>query len=538
MRLHSLAVLASIPLACAALWLTVAVADAQQVNVPGVPAPHAPAVVSQAVQVAKPTISQVAKPAVTEPPMPAASQAPKPVVSPVAKPVVSQVAKPVVRQVAKPAVSQAPMPAASQAAKPATSQIATTTAEHPAAQAATQAALPAVTQAAQTGRSAASASAQVSTSAASSAQHAVSRPPVSTAQQAAATVTNPLTSLSSAVAAPAEPQAPESVAEPVESVTELAVEPVESVTELAVEPVQSVTELAVEPVGSVTELAVTPVESVTELAIEPVLSVADSIVATVTPVEGLSGQPTDYPVLAPLPLVRLVESPPAANVAPGSAAGQTLVPASDEAIFAEVDVANVDATTGPMLDAVERSAIHASPRRELRPADNRLADQAPEQRPDSSPIVDLTAEPMAPAEFDTLLSHPEQWTRLFATQSLVLDQPIAAPSRFRVNPTRSDATLPRSAAPLAANIERARLKPAQGTPSPFDPAQPLSPLMDGATPAPATAPGGISQSGGGAQGGASPLLATLSLTTAWRPMWRLGDVRPTGIVLPSLAPPG
>src|SRR6266851_10526950 len=77
MRPHWPASVASIPLACAALWLTTAAADAQQVTPPGLPAAHPPAAVSQVVQATKPAVSQAAKAAPTQAGTSAASQTAK-----------------------------------------------------------------------------------------------------------------------------------------------------------------------------------------------------------------------------------------------------------------------------------------------------------------------------------------------------------------------------------------------------------------------------------------------------------------------------
>src|SRR5690348_1481947 len=67
MRLDSPAVLVAVPLACVALWLSAAVADAQQVNVPGTSPPHVPSPVSQVVQAAKPAVAQAVSSTTSQP---------------------------------------------------------------------------------------------------------------------------------------------------------------------------------------------------------------------------------------------------------------------------------------------------------------------------------------------------------------------------------------------------------------------------------------------------------------------------------------
>ena len=64
---------------------------------------------------------------------------------------------------------------------------------------------------------------------------------------------------------------------------------------------------------------------------------------------------------------------------------------------------------------------------------------------------------------------------------------------------------------------------------------PLAPLRVGEDPIlPATAPASIAFS----SAGTTPLLAALNLLASWSALWLLALVRPPGICLPSLAPPG
>jgi hypothetical protein len=76
------------------------------------------------------------------------------------------------------------------------------------------------------------------------------------------------------------------------------------------------------------------------------------------------------------------------------------------------------------------------------------------------------------------------------------------------------------------------------SPSRPTPDAPSAPTPIASDTAAGGAPGGTLASTGGPPGAASPLFASLSLVAVWRAFWLAASTRPTGIVLPSLAPPG
>jgi len=63
-------------------------------------------------------------------------------------------------------------------------------------------------------------------------------------------------------------------------------------------------------------------------------------------------------------------------------------------------------------------------------------------------------------------------------------------------------------------------------------------LRVGGSSLPVTLPASIGFSSAGLSGSTPLVVGALSLVSSWRALWLLAMVRPVGICLPSLAPPG
>jgi hypothetical protein len=139
----------------------------------------------------------------------------------------------------------------------------------------------------------------------------------------------------------------------------------------------------------------------------------------------------------------------------------------------------------------------------------------------------------------------QPWNALLAAQSLGIDDgesvagvthehDAAWPGSF--TPLRYRAAQDAFGSSIAVRIE------APTQPLPMSPGAPLTliPGISGISPPPSPGPtsGSVSTSTNGPPGAAAPLLAGLALLQAWRSLWRSAALRPDGIVLPSLAPPG
>jgi hypothetical protein len=139
----------------------------------------------------------------------------------------------------------------------------------------------------------------------------------------------------------------------------------------------------------------------------------------------------------------------------------------------------------------------------------------------------------------------QPWNALLAAQSLGIDdgesvagvtheRDAAWPGSFMT--LRYRAAQDAFGSSIAVRIE------APTQPLPMSPGAPLTliPGISGISPPPSPGPtsGSVSTSTNGPPGAAAPLLAGLALLQAWRSLWRSAALRPDGIVLPSLAPPG
>jgi hypothetical protein len=297
------------------------------------------------------------------------------------------------------------------------------------------------------------------------------------------------------------------------------------------------------------------VDSTTQRLVEHVLSVAERIVGLAQPIDGavapveravtglitLPSAPPEGPTVAPFvqpePVVRSTQRLTHYPATGDRAVHKRPIGAHEQSLRSEADADRA-------LDSTQPSAHMDASRQphqfQIGSASWRLADGSPERRhPSGASSLQIT-EVVTPAGFDQQPTHLSEWTRFLAAHSLLLDDALDDPIGFQHgNPADSVTPAHHSSAHRAATtIESMWATAAARAPLPFNRAEPFSHLPIGATPAPATASGSISLSGGGSQGGAPPMLADLSLAATWRPLWRQARLRPTGIVLPSLAPPG
>jgi hypothetical protein len=559
MPLHSPASFASIPLACAALWLTSAVANAQQVNQPGLPAAHAPAAVSQVAQPAKPAVSQVAKAASTQTGNSALSQA--------AKQVAPQSPPPAVPQAATAAATalKGAASSAAHAASTATNAAAATAQSHSAGTPPPSAA-EIVQQAVASASSATISPQQAAVEVANAVGEDASTAVTSTAESLAVIPgptpesaddadpplpvggdALPLTAETGPAVKQAINEAKAAAAQTVER-TESAAKPTLQQVQSTGEPIVEQVEMVAVPVADQAQAAAGPIVEQVEMVAAPVI---DQVQSLTEPIDGavaliqrdvsdVIGIPS---VLPGEPIVAVLSEPGAAD---RPAQPQTAEPAEREPARGNYrwerqssptqgEYETLAASANLVRSAAKASAGHGStqPQRlDVQSADILNRPTTPRAQPRQ--VLGVPTEADKPAQVEQF-THPSEWARLFAAHLLAFDD---LADELRGLRHTSQASIRLTPAHGATAIEAWLTRSTPSAPAPYTPANPSSQLPVGATAAPASTSGGISLSGGGSHGGAPPLLADLALATAWRPLWHQATLRPTGIVLPNLAPPG
>jgi hypothetical protein len=565
MRPHSPASLASIPLACAALWLTAAVADAQQLTPPGLPAPQPPAAVSQVAQTAKPAVSQATNAAPTQAGNSAASQAGNSAASQATKHVAPQSPPPAVPQ----AASGAAASSAGHTASTATNAVASTAPSRSSGFPPPSA--PPVAQQAVALASSAAASPQQAVAEAASAANTDASTAVTSAADALAAISG-----STAAAPPGPGPAAESQddADPplqligetgpaVKQAVDESKAPIsatiaqaEHVAKPTLQQVQSAgkstfeqVETVAAPVGDQAQAAADPIVELVESATAPVV---DQVQSLTEPMDGAIA-----PVLVDVSdVIGVASESPAEPIVtvlsePGTADRQTqpqmFVAAEREparsnhwsehhASPTQGEYDTVAPSAYPVRGATDNSTSHRSTQPQRHERLSSVSVNKPVgQRAQPGKFAIKETEAGIPARVDPQLTNPSEWPRLFAAHLLAFNDRADELSGLRHN-SRASLHLITTYPPTA--IEAWRTGATRHVPAPYNPAYPGSQLPAGAIPAPATASGSISLSGAGSHGGAPPLLADLALATAWRPLWHQATLRPTGIVLPNLAPPG
>jgi hypothetical protein len=275
------------------------------------------------------------------------------------------------------------------------------------------------------------------------------------------------------------------------------------------------------------------VEPIVEDVLTPVLEDAvEPVVEEVKPLVPQAVAPIVQAVVWPV-LVDVVEpiDDPAAEVADLADAGSQILPelpwapAPGETTALEPDLSETIPAPSTPADPIPTAASDLDATLQAHPA--------------QSPELDATllAHPAQWPELDAaVLAHPEHWPVIPAAWSPKLDPPAGATGAKATSPARPFATtptLPLLLAPLGSARARPASAPLRPAPVPGAPA-PNEP------PPPANTPPGTSLAGNGGSpiGGAPPPNLATCLSGDCRVIRHAAPRRPTGIVLPNLAPPG
>jgi len=317
-------------------------------------------------------------------------------------------------------------------------------------------------------------------------------------------------------------------------------------------------------------------QQVVEPVVEPVVAAAEPIVAQVEPVVTQVD-----PVVAQ---VEPVVAPVAAAAAPVIGVAGPIVESAEPA--AEPIVETVQPVVEPIVDVTETIIEKAEPiAAAVQPLDEPIVEvAAPVRAPaprthtarvadrhfDPTPVAtapasiavavttDLVEPPRTPVEDRPVVS---EWIPIIidtapseaATTATNLDE-LSAPVVQTTSPLsiESFAPIPSGTvfpvgccAPLTPALSQGErekasyLAPQTSSPARLTPAPITTDPTPPATTAPATtAPATVSVSGAGPPGAAPPVLASFGAAAAWHAAWLLARLRPVGIVLPNLAPPG
>jgi hypothetical protein len=309
----------------------------------------------------------------------------------------------------------------------------------------------------------------------------------------------------------------------------------------------------VDDARAMTEPVVEPVAEATA----PLAAIEESVDATVERVVDLVGETP----------AKLTENPAPTPVALAEGAGSATTPALQPAVEDRHDAAeqNHAADLGELDAMVALAASPSVPVQLEEPGPGLTAtliaihDAAPLQLASHAALRDRADEQasraaiphqaeeqaaQAPTEISSQPTNPSQWSVVLAARSLTLDDDEQAVSTAVI---AASPAFPRSTS-FAANYVgvhglrrslRVQIEPSSDSlpAAPWPPAPVHSDVASAAS-TPAPAPGSAYSSGNGPAGVASPLFASLALLAAWRALWLAASLRPSGIVLPSLAPPG
>jgi hypothetical protein len=132
------------------------------------------------------------------------------------------------------------------------------------------------------------------------------------------------------------------------------------------------------------------------------------------------------------------------------------------------------------------------------------------------------------AEIEAMVSEPPILTAISISQLVNLEEP--ATGRVELGPRA-----PAISRPVRIGLHMAAFDVGLGRPIEPWASGPLNSDTPGV---PATAPASVGPVGGGLSGSTPALIGALNLWAFWRALWLLAKVRPPGVCLPSLAPPG
>jgi len=284
----------------------------------------------------------------------------------------------------------------------------------------------------------------------------------------------------------------------------------------------------VQPIVTTVETTLEPLVPGTETVERVAESVVDDLESIVDPVS-----PISLPSLA-APTPALTHEPKAADP-PAPSADESDTVSESHGPDKNVDVladttALVDVAPALVIPVVATLDIHAAATTPSASASANAAVTQPHTKGQTA-FVEPTAPTAAPQTSPSLV---DSLANLMALQTPDADLSSPDVAAIMLGPARltSVGLLDRMVSLEATSL---KATPIGGSHQPMPP--PL-PVPQSALPPPVSAPASLLLGTAGSAGAAPPILAFLSLAAAWHTLWLVAGVRPAGITLPSLAPPG